>query len=230
MTLNVTSDLSQVSFMAIVRIMEDLASGMGQLGPHIKDNHAVISRTLIPHLAKIMSHPSCITCLRLRQVCECLVGTLYDQLRTSPPAFTMLTSMVPHQVTSQASCLHSMGMPSFGPPMATAWSSTGSTSTATGWTLTGQPVFPTPTLGIHGHFTGQLMGGAPSTSMGGMPPLRQTHPITQSQQPQQQATPYTPAVEVPRRVSFAPETSTSAGTTSYYADMVRESASGGRHS
>ena len=74
------------------------------------------------------------------------------------------------------------------------------------------------------------MGGAPSTSMGGMPPLRQTHPTTQLQQPRQQATPYTPAVEVPRRVSFAPETSTSAGTTSYYSDMVRESASGGKQS
>ena len=66
--------------------------------------------------------------------------------------------------------------------------------------------------------------------MGGMPQLRQTNPTTQSQQPRQQATPYTPAVEVPRRVSFAMETSTSTGTTSYYSNMVRESASGGRQS
>ena len=197
MTLNVTSDLSQVSLNAIVRIVEDLASGMGQLGPHIEANHAIISRTLIPHLAKIMGHPSCIMCLRPRQVCECQAATSYEQLRTSPPAFTMLTSTVPHQVTSKAGVLHSMGMPSFGLPMAIAWSSTGSTTTATGWTPPGQPVFPIPTSGIHGCFTGQSVGGTPSTSMGGMPPLRQNHPTTQSQQPHQQATPYTPAVDIP---------------------------------
>ena len=203
---------------------------MGQLGPHIEANHAVISRTLIPHLAKIKSHPTCMTCLRPRQVCECLVSTSYDHLRTSPPAFTTLTSTVPHQVTSQAGSLHSMGMSSFGPPLATAWPSTGPTSTVTGWTPPGQPVFPTPTSGIHGRFMGQSTGGAPSTSMGGMPPLRQNHHTTQSQQPRQQATPYTPTVEVPRRVSFATETSTSVGTTSYYSDVVREPASGGRQS
>ena len=131
MTLNVTSDLSQVSLNAIVRIVEDLASGMGLLGHHIEANHAVISRTLILYLAKITGHPSCITCLRLRQVCECWAATSFEKLRTSPPAFTMLTLMAPHQVTSQAGGLHSMGMPSFGLPMATAWSSTGSTTMAT---------------------------------------------------------------------------------------------------
>ena len=65
-TLNVSSDLSQVCLMAMVRIVEDLASGMGWLSPHIEANHNVISRTLIPHLAKIINHPSCMTCLRLR--------------------------------------------------------------------------------------------------------------------------------------------------------------------
>ena len=165
MTLNVASDLSQVSLTAIVRIIKDSASGMGWLGPYIEANRALISRTLIPHLAKIMSHPSCMTCLRLRQACECLVPTSYDQLRTSPPAFTTLTSTVPHQVTSQAGGLHSMGIPSFGPPSATAWPSIGSTSTVTGWSPPGQPVFPTPTSGIQGCFTGQSMGGAPPTSM-----------------------------------------------------------------
>ena len=75
MTLNVSSDLCQVCLTAIVRIVEDLASGMGQLSPtSIEINHAVISRTLIPHLAKIMNHPSCMTCLRPRQMCE-LSGT-----------------------------------------------------------------------------------------------------------------------------------------------------------
>ena len=228
MTLNIASDLSQVCLTVIVRIDEDLASGMGWLGPHIEANHAVISRTRIPHLAKIMNHPSCMTCLRLRQACECLVPTSYDQLRTSPPAFTTLTSMVPHQVTSQAGGLHSMGMPSFGSPLATAWPSMGSTSTATGWTLLGQPVFPTLTSGIQGQFTGQSMGGALLTGMGDMPPLRQNHPTTQSQQPHQQATPYTPAVDIPRRVSFTSKTSTSSGTPSYYSDMVKAPTSGGR--
>ena len=227
-TLNITSDLSQVSLNTIVRIVEDLASGMGWLGPHIEANCAIISRTLIPHLAKITGHPSCMTCLRPRQVCECQVATSYEQLRTSPPALTTLMLTASHQVTSQASGLYLMGMPSFGLPMATAWSSTGSTTTATGWTPPGQPVFPTPTSGIHGHFTGQSMGGAHSTGIGGMPLLRQTHPTTQSQQLCQQATPYTPAVDVPQRVSFAPETSTSTGTASYYSHMVREPASGGR--
>ena len=200
---------------------------MGWLGPHIEANHAIIGRTLIPHLAKITGQPSYITCLRLRQVCECWAATSYEQLRTSPPTFTMLTSMAPHQVTSQASGLHSMGMPSFGLPMATAWSSTGSTATATGWTSPGQPVFPTPTTGIQGRFTGQSMGGAPLTSMGDMPPLKQNHPTTQSQQPRQQATPYTSAVDIPWRVSFASKTSTSSGTPSYYSDMVKAPASEG---
>ena len=169
---------------------------MGWLGPHIEANHAVISRTLIPQLAKITNHPSCMTCLRPRQACECLVPTSYDQLRTSPPAFTTLTSTAPHQVTSQAGSLHSMEMPSFGPPLATAWPSIEATSTATGWTLPGQPVFPTPTLGIQGRSTRQSTGGAPPTSMGDMPLLRLNHPTTQSQQPHQQATPYTPAVDI----------------------------------
>ena len=149
-TLDVSSDLSQVCLTAIVRIVEDLASGMGQLSLHIKANHAVISRTLIPHLEKITNHPSCMTCLRPRQMCECLVPTSYDQLRTSPPAFTTLTLMAPHQVTSQAGGLHTMGLPSFGTSGATTWPSMGATSTATGWTLPGQPVFPTPTSGMQG--------------------------------------------------------------------------------
>ena len=111
-TLSVSSDLSQVSLPANVRLMEDLASGMGRLGPYIEANWAVISRTLIPHLEKLTGHPSCITCLRLRQMCDCRVTTTYNQLRTSPPAFTTLTSTAPHQVSSLASVLHSMGMPS----------------------------------------------------------------------------------------------------------------------
>ena len=110
-TLSVSSDLSQVSLPAIVRLMEDLASGMGRLGPYIEANHVVVSRTLVPHLEKITGHPSCISCLRLRQMCECMATATYDQLRTLPPAFTTLTSTAPHQVSSQASGLHSMGMP-----------------------------------------------------------------------------------------------------------------------
>ena len=120
-----------------------------------------------------------------------------------------------------------MGMPSFGSSLATTWPSIGATSTATGWTLPGQPVFPTPTLGIQGQFTGQSMGGAPPPSMGDMPPLRQTHPTTQSQQPCQQNTPYTPAVDVPQRVFFASKTSTSSGAPSYYSEVVKTPASTG---
>ena len=146
-TLDISSDLSQVHLTAIVRIVEDLASGMGRLSPHIEDNHAVISRTLIPHLEKIMNHASCMTCLRPRQMFECLVPTSYDQLRTSPPAFTTFTSTVPHQVTSKAGGLHTMRMPSFGTSRATTWPSMGATSTATGWTLPGQPVFPHSNIG-----------------------------------------------------------------------------------
>ena len=114
---------------------------MGGLSPHIEANHAVISRTLIPHLEKITNHPSCMTCLRPRQMCECLVPASYDQLRTSPPAFMTLTLTGPHQVTSQAGGLHTMGMPSFGSSGATMWPSMGAISTTTGWTLPGQPVF-----------------------------------------------------------------------------------------
>ena len=224
-TLDVSSDLSQVCLTAIVRIVEDLASGMGWLSPHIEANRAVISRTLIPHLEKITNHPSCMTCLRPRQMCECLVPASYDQLRTSPPAFTTLTLMAPHQVTSQAGGLHTMGTSSFGSSIATKWPSMGATSTATGWTLPGQPVFPTPTLGMQDRFTGPSMGGAPPSSMGDMPPLRQTHPTIQSQQPHQQATPYIPAVDVPRRVTFAPKTSTPSGASSYYSEAVKASTS-----
>ena len=69
------------------------------------------------------------------------------------------------------------------------------------------------------------MGGVPPSSMGDMPPLRQTHPTTQSQQPRQQATPYTPAVDVPWRVTFASKTSTPSGASSYYSEAVKTSAS-----
>ena len=229
-TLNVPPDLSQVSLPAIVRLIEDLASGMGRLGSYIEANCAVVSRTLILQMEKITGHPSCITCLRPRQMCDCRVTATYNQLRTSPPMFTTLTSTAPHQVSSQASDLHSMRMPSLGPPMATAWSSMGSTSLTTGWNPPGQPVFPTPMVGNNNCFTGQTTSVAPSQSMSGMPPLRQRHPTTHSQQPQQQATPYTPQVEVPRRVSFAPETSTSTGAPAYYLDMVKDPASAGRQS
>ena len=97
--------------------------------------------------------------------------------------FTTLTLTAPHQVSSQASGLHSMGMPSLGPPMTTAWSSMGSTSLATRWIPPAQPVFPSPMLGSNNCFTGQMTSVAPSQSMGDMPPVRQTHPTTQSQQP-----------------------------------------------
>ena len=113
-TLNVTPDLSQVSLNSIVRLVEDLASGMGQLGSHIEANCAVISRTLVAHLARVMGQPACITCLRPRQSCDCWALASYKQLRTSPPTFTTLTLTAPHQVTSQAGGLHSMAMPSFG--------------------------------------------------------------------------------------------------------------------
>ena len=118
-TLNVLSDLSHVLLTAIMRIFEDLATGMGRLSPHIGANCAVISMTLIPHLEKIMNHPSCMTCLRPRQMCECLAPTSYDHMRTSPPAFTTLTLTAPHQVTPQAGGLHTMEMPSFGSSGAT---------------------------------------------------------------------------------------------------------------
>ena len=101
----------------------------------------------------------------------------------------------------------------------------GTTSTATGWTLPGQPVFPTPTTGMQGRFTGSTMGGVPPSSMGDMPPLRQTHPTTQSQQPHQQATPYTPAMDLPCRVTFASQTSTPSGAPSYYSEAVKTPAS-----
>ena len=224
-TLDISSDLSQVCLTVIVRIVEDLASGIGWLSPNIEANRAVISRTLIPHLKKITNHPSSMTYLRPRQMCECLVPTSYDQLRTSPPAFTTLTLTAPHQVTSQAGGLHTMGMPSFGSSIVTTWPSLGATSTATGWTLPGQPVFPTPASGMQGQFTGPSMGGTPPSSMGDMPPLRQTHPTTQSQQPCQQATPYIPAVDMPRRVTFTPKTSTPSGASSYYSEAVKTPAS-----
>ena len=69
------------------------------------------------------------------------------------------------------------------------------------------------------------MGGVPPSSMGDMPPLRQTHPTTQSQQPCQQATPYIPTVDVPRRVTFASKTSTPSGASSCYSKAVKTSTS-----
>ena len=132
MTLDISSDLSQVCLTTIVRIVEDLSSGMGWLSPHIEATCAVISRTLIPHLEKITNHPSCMTCLRPRQMCECSGPASYDQLRTSPLTFTALTLMAPHQVTSKAGGLHTIGTPPFGSFGTTTWPSMGTTSTATG--------------------------------------------------------------------------------------------------
>ena len=109
-TLNVTPDLSQVTLNLLVRLVKDLASGMGQLDSHIEANHTVISKTLIPHLSRITGQTACMTCLRPRQSCDCRPSVSYEQLQTSPPTFTMLTSTAPHQVTSQAGSLHLMGM------------------------------------------------------------------------------------------------------------------------
>ena len=122
MTLNVTPDFSQVTLNSLVRLIEDLASGMGWLDSHIEANHAIISKTLIIHVSRITGQPACMTCLRPRQSCDCRPSASYEQLRTSLPTFTTLTSTAPHQVTSQA-----CRIPLFGLPMATAWSSTGST-------------------------------------------------------------------------------------------------------
>ena len=69
------------------------------------------------------------------------------------------------------------------------------------------------------------MGGAPPSSVGDMPPLRQTHPTRQSQQPHQQGTPYIPAVDVPWRVTFASKTGTPSGAPSYYSEVVKTPAS-----
>ena len=170
------------------------------------------------------------TCLRPRQSCDCRPSASYEQLRTSPPTFTMLTSTAPHQVTSQAGSLHLMGMSYLGslwpqpgplqdlPPL--LWGGCHQDSQSS----------PHPTMGLHVSHMGQSRGDAHPVNMGGMPPLRKNHPTTQSQQPHQQATPYVPTVDVPRRVSFALETSTSTGTSSYYSDAVRRSVSGDRQS
>ena len=72
------------------------------------------------------------------------------------------------------------------------------------------------------------MGAASPSSMGDMPPLRQTRPTTQSQQPCQQATPYTPAMDVPCRVTFVSQTSTSSGAPPYYSEVVKTPASTSR--
>ena len=94
------------------------------------------------------------TCLSPRQGCECLGMSFtasYKQLRKAPPAFTTLTLTVPHQVSPQAGVCLSQGMSLMGDPLATAWSTTGSTSPTTGWTPPGQPVFPCPATGNAPH-------------------------------------------------------------------------------
>ena len=201
---------------------------MGRLSPYIEANRAVVSKMLIPHLESVSSHPACVTCLRLRKGCECLgmsFTTLYDQLRDGTSSFhhSYINSASPGVIASRFPPLTRDA--SNGAPLATAWSSTGSTSLTMGWTPPGQLVFPSPAMGNAPHPSGQVGGALPSRSRSCVPPVRQTCPTIQSQQPHYQATPYTPSVEVPRRVSFAPESGMSTGTPSYYSDMVKNTAS-----
>ena len=176
-TLDISSNLSQVRLTAITRIVEDLASGMGRLSPNIEANRAVISRTLIPYLEKIMKHPSCTTCLRPRQMCECLVPASYDQLRTSPPAFTTLTSMAPHQVNLSG------WRPSHNGNALIWIFRSYNVALHRGHLYCHRMDFartasfrPLQHQECRGRFTGPTMGGVPPSSMGDMPPLRQTHP------------------------------------------------------
>ena len=85
--------------------------------------------------------------------------------------------------------------------------------------------FPHSNIGNSRSFCQTVNGWCISPSMGDMPPLRQSHPTTQSRQPRPQATPYTPAMDVPQRVSFASKTSTSSGAPSYYLEVVKMPAS-----
>ena len=110
--------------------------------------------------------------------------------------------------------------------LATAWASTGTTSLSMGWTPLGQPVFPHPVVGNALHTSRKGSGAFPPMRMGGMPPVKQTSPTTQSQQPQYQAIPYTWLLWMfQKRFSFALDPGTSAGVSSYYCDMVKNSAS-----
>ena len=58
--------------------------------------------------------------------------------------------------------------------------------------------------------------------------MRQTHPTTQSQWPQYQATPYNPLVSVPKRVPFTSDPEASVSVSSSYLDIVKASSSRGR--
>ena len=198
------ADLSMIGLMELALYVEDLASGMGTLSPHVVENTNVICNRLLPHLEGLTGVPRCPRCLYPQGGCCCSEKPLqmsYSQLQTAPPAFTTLAGGTTAMIQSTASRTQALltGMTPLAPP-----STVPGTVQSMEWTPTGQPAFPTPLQATtpqsyHTHPQGGH-GGMPHTTAATPAPLRQTHPSTQSAS--RLSTPYQPQVKVPKSVSF----------------------------
>ena len=197
-------DLSMIGLMQLALYMENLASGMGTLSPHVVENTNVICNRLLPHLEGMTGVPRCPSCLHPQGGCGCQKTPLqmsYSQLQTAPPVFTMLAGRTASMVRSTASW--SAVVPPGTPLLAPSSTAPGVTQSME-WALTGQPTFPTPPQATapqsyqpypHGGHVGM-----PQTAAMAPPPIRQVHPSTQSAQ--RTPTPYQRQVKVPKMVSF----------------------------
>ena len=99
-------NLSMIGLMQLALYVEDLASGMGTLSPHIVENTNVICNRLLPHLEGMTGVPRCPGCLHPQGGCSCQKTPLqmsYSQLQTAPPAFTTLAGGTASMVQSTAS-------------------------------------------------------------------------------------------------------------------------------
>ena len=197
-------DLSMIGLMQLALNMEDLASGMGTLSPHVVENTSVICNRLLPHLEGMTGVPRCPRCLHPQGRCNCQKAPLqmsYSQLQTAPPAFTTLAGGTTPMVQSTASRGTTVSQEA---PHLAPLSTVPGVTHSMEWTPTGQPTFPTPPRAMTPQsYQPYPHGGhsrTPQTAATAPPPIRQVHSSTQSAQ--RHSTPYQPQVKVPKLVSF----------------------------
>ena len=164
-------DLSMIGLMQLALYVEDLASGMGTLSPHVVENTNVICNRLLPHLEGMTGVPRCPGCLHPQGGCSCQKAPLqmsYSQLQTAPPAFTMLaggTASMVHSTASRSTVVPP-GAPLMAPP-----STVSGVPHSMEWAPTGQPTFPTPSQAVtpqsYQHYPHGGHVGVPRTACNG---------------------------------------------------------------
>ena len=81
-------DLSMIGMAQLALHVEDLASGMGTLSPHVVENTNVICNHLLPHMEGMTGVPRCPRCLHPQTGCGCPKAPLPVELQSAPDCTT----------------------------------------------------------------------------------------------------------------------------------------------